>query len=237
MPVSKMFRFLAFFFLLEAPLAAWTLPGSYKSMQPYPVGDAMALSHVVVEVNGLRALVKADETFTVVQGDVVLIEEAFLNRREFKPEQLNLVGFSASKGKPNEDRGTKFNTAAGFDDQWAVDPMKTTHVIAAVSKKRLHGVVFLKIIKPQLKFADVLVNEKVRVMREGEVLVLRATDKIKIQSVVTNMEKNDDVNFEIIKTKNNEIEKMHLRQASAYEIRFSRQSQVFAKIPMLVEGL
>jgi hypothetical protein len=223
--------------LLVLPLIGWTLPGSYKAYDVVPARSLASLSHVVVEVNGQRVLVNSGDLFTVVQGDSVLIVNAIMTDRRILPEHVNLIGFSADKSKLSEDRGVAFSTAKGFEPEWTVDDGKSIYAIAVTTKKRLHGAIFMKIAKPQLKFVDVLVNEKVRVMREGEVLVLGAKDKIQVQKVVTNLEKNEDVNFEIIKTGNNELEKTHLRQATAYEIRFSRQGQVFAKIPMLIEGL
>jgi hypothetical protein len=223
--------------VLALSSAGWTLPGSYKAYETYPNHSARSLSHVVIEVNGTRALVNAGDTFTIVQGDTLRIINATMQDREIFPEHVNIVGFSSDRSQPMEDRGAAFSTTKGFDPEWAVDEGKSTYGIAVTTKKWLHGVVYMKVVKPLLKFADVLVNDKVRVMREGEVLILAATDKIQVQNVVTNLEKTADVDFEIIKTGNAELENAHLRQATAYEIRFSRQGQVFAKIPMLIEGL
>ena len=224
-------------FIVVLPLIGWTLPGTYSGYQGYTPHSNSSLSHVVIEVNGLRSLVNDGETFTVIQGDKVLIVSAILQERTITPEHVNLIGFSADKAKVGEDRGAVFSTAKGFDPQWTVDSNKSIYAIAVTSKKRLHGAIFMKIAQPLLKFADVLVNDKVRVMREGEILILAAKDKIQVQKVVTNLEKDNDVDFEIIKTGNNELEKSHLRPATAYEIQFSRQGQIFAKIPMLIEGL
>jgi hypothetical protein len=215
----------------------WTLPGTYKSMEQAPSGAPDALSHVVFEVNGERAIVDRDGLLSVVQGDKVTIVEAYLTDRKRVPEHVNLIGFSSDPTKLTEDRGSPFSTLKGFDPKWTVDDDKTVYSIAVTTKKILNGAVFMKIARPTLKFADILVNDSIKVMREGETLVLGATDKVKVKNVVTNLEKNDDVDFEIIKTNDQDLESRHIRKATAFEIRFSRQGQVFAKIPMLVEGL
>ncbi|MEZ4741990.1 MAG: hypothetical protein R3B45_06045 [Bdellovibrionota bacterium] len=221
-------------------MVAWTVPGSYKYYRQ-PDKKGQKLSHVVVEVNGQKKIIEAFDVLTVLRGDDFKLVEAILYDRLQIPEQVNLVGYANPRAKAGEDRGQLVNTKELFAEKWAVDDDKKVFAVAVSthsgSSGLLHGVVYIKLEMPSLYFVDVLVNHKMRVMRPGEVFILNAKDKIKINEIRTNIENSKDVGFQVVKVDNSYEKERHLRKAESFEVQFKRNGLLFAKIPMLVEGL
>ena len=98
------------------------------------------------------------------------------------------------------------------------------YAVLALSHATLHGVVYLRLIEPVLRYAEVAINGRTRVLRDGEPLNVKATDQVKVERVVTNLESTDGVRFQIATGDG----------PGAYAIRFSRGDTPFASIPLKV---
>ncbi len=155
--------------------SGWQLPEWYQRYSVAQDHSADKLNHVILKVNGERYVVRKGETLTAVWGDRIFIEQAVLFDPHRSVQQVNLRGFSSNRpGVPKgEDRETEISTEDRFAKHWAVDADGTVFPIIATTGKILHGSIFLKFEEPRLVYADVLVNRRNRVMRDGELLILK----------------------------------------------------------------
>lgn len=197
------------------------------------------LSHVYLLVNGKVQMVKAQDTFDYIRGDTIEIQEAYLNSLHKKPKLVNLVGFRSSrKNESADDRGLPIDTGIELIEnkqQWAVDDAKSVFSIVVSSGKIVHGIIYLRRVDPQIRYVDVLVNDKKRVMREGEPLIVKESDTFHVKNVVTNLQENSEVEVKILPFTSSPIK--HIRSVKYYEMHFSRKKYTFGKIPLLVETL
>ena len=89
--------------------------------------------------------------------------------------------------------------------------------------------IYLKRIEPRVKYLDLTINGKPRVMREGESLLVKETDIFKVKKIVTNIDKVEDIKFKIVPKFS---EQKRLEQ---YEIVLKHKDYIFARLPMAVE--
>lgn len=180
------------------------------------------LDYVLVSVNGKSRMVRAGDELPVIRGDTVSVAEAVLVGR--KPiKDVNVLGLHGPK---NDDRGVSFKTDK-LMPRYSEGDKGEVYAIMANAKKQLAGVVYLRLIDPVLRYAEISVNGKKHVLRDGEALDAKAKDIVKVESVKTNLEGTSDVIFQIVPTP--EV------GADRYEIRFLRAGQPFARIPLKLE--
>lgn len=216
-------------------MVSWKLPGKYASFESPATSEGL-LSYVVVELNGKKHLIKNTEELTLIRGDQFKILSAHLNDRNLKPKTVDLIGYPSGK-RESKDLNVSIDSVKGLLPHWALDKKKTVYAAVVYSGNVLHGVIYIRTAMPKLQYADIVVNKKLRVMRDDETLILDANDKIKVKKVVTNLESDEDVRFEVVPSDNPALVEKHIRPAKSYELRFNRKGLVFAKIPMLVENL
>lgn len=196
--------------------------------------EEYTLDHMIIEINGEMASVYPNEVLSVVKGDRIRISRALLKNEALGIDVVNLEGYPGRNKKiPGEDRGFFIDTSFGFLRGWSLDKKGRKYRISAKSKGFLHGEVFIELLEPRLIFAEVKINNKERKVKDGEVLVLKKSDLIKVEKVVTNMEKLDDeATFLIVPLEfNREVDSL-----KAYELRFYRKRMIFAKIPLFIEN-
>ena len=220
--------------LLSLFLVSFKMPLYYSNMRG-PTKLAEELDYLIVEHNGENKLLKNKETLSYIRGDELKIKAAKLREGEYQPSEVNLVGFRHPiKPGNRNDLGFLIDTSKTLDKkQWAVDEKGEVFFIAAASKKLLHGYAFLRRLEPALEYVDIKVNDKQRVMREGETLKLGAADLFKVGRVVTNIKNMDHITFQVVEL--GKDKRASLKSLEYYEIRFKHRSHVFAKIPLHVE--
>lgn len=206
---------------------AWVRPAAPPN-SPKPTSEAgQRLDYVIVEVNGAPRLVKAGAELPVLRGDRLKIREAALANKDLEPREVNLVGYQSPSPK-GEDRGYEFSTS-DLKPRHSEDQKGDVYALQVTSKKVLHGTVYLKLMNPVLRYAEVSINGQRRVLRDGESLSVKAKDLVKVERVVTNLEKNDDVLFQIAPVTPTP------NSRSNYEILFQRGGAEFARIPLQIE--
>lgn len=193
------------------------------------------LDYVTIEVGGETKIVRSGQEVSLVIGDVFLVKDAYLVDKRIRPAFVNVIGFAHHQPKlnPNEDRGQAIDTTlltrkAG----WSEAGRGQVFAIAAQTGKDVHGVVFLRLAEPALRFAEILINGQPRTMRDGEALNLKKSDRIKVQRVVTNLVDDSGVTFQIVEPL--EPSRDDVAQSHRYEIRFLRGGRLFAAIPCQV---
>jgi hypothetical protein len=236
--VSQFLRIIQGFLLiaLSASLVGWVLPGSYKN---YSKADLLTekLDYVILSINGERRVYPSGQEIHLLRGDKVKVVSAILKNHSVKPKVVNVVGYSSFESKGSDDRGVDIDTSKQFRRVWSLEKKGHKFAVTVSSDKVLHGFVILVLDLPQLKFVDLMINQKLKVMRKDEVLVLSADDRIKIKNVRTNIKNGPKAHYQIIKTNNLELKNASLRPAESFEIQFSRAGIIFAKVPMLIENL
>ncbi len=210
---------------------AWVRPAAPPN-SPKPTPEAsQRLDYVIVEVNGQPRLVKAGGELPVLRGDHLKIKKAALVGIATEPKEVNLVGYQ-SPGPKGEDRGYEFTTM-DLKARHSEDQKGDVYALQAATKKILHGTVYLKLMNPVLRYAEVSINGTKKVLRDGESLAVKATDLVKVERVVTNLEKTDDVLFQIAPAFGRRP--LAGRPEGDYEIRFQRGGTDFARIPLKIE--
>lgn len=191
------------------------------------------LEFFVVDINGKPQKVKNGDELVVVTGDVIEVKEAVLRDPNRKVESVNLVGFQSLQAtRKGEDRGFAVRTDRDLLKHWSIGKRGDLYKISATSGLNTHGEAYLRLIAPKIKFAELTVNGKKRLIREGELLRLKKTDQISINDVRTNIEDDrEKVDFQIVT-----IDDLALPGVKLFEIKFSRAGSIFARIPMQVEG-
>lgn len=212
-------------------LVSWNLPEAYRSLQE-PNDKTMLLDYVIVEVNGTVKKVSRNEEISFVRGDILNVNEAYLKDSK---KVINLLGIASSN--PTKElldirKKSVDSSLELIQKEEALDPEGAVYALIAQSGKTLHGAIFLRRVEPTLSYIDVLINDKIRVMREGESLQVKKSDHFKVVNVVTNIRDKKDVSFavEILGTKTT-------GNVQNYQIVFRNKKYVFAKIPLAVENI
>ncbi len=198
------------------------IPGTPKLAPNSAAPAATPLDYVIVAVAGQPRQVAAGQEITVVRGDRITLQDAALAGQTRRPRELNLVGFQGSNG--SDDRAQEIDTAA-LPVRWSEGEQGRVFAVVATTKKELHGSVFIRLVDPVLRYAEISLNGQRRVLRGGETLTLQATDMIKVERAVTNMASHDGVLFQIAADP---------ATKQPYEIRFLRAGQTFARIPLQI---
>ncbi len=209
---------------------AWVRPAAPPN-SPKPTSEAgQQLDYVIVEVNGQPRLVKAGGELPVLRGDHLKIKEAALAGKAEGPKEVNLVGYQSPSPK-GEDRGYDFTTM-DLKARHSEDQKGDVYALQVATKKVLHGTVYIRLMNPVLRYAEVSINGTNKVLRDGESLAVKATDLVKVERVVTNLEKTDDVLFQIAPAS---AKATAGKPEGDYEIRFQRGGTDFARIPLKIE--
>src|SRR5690606_2510507 len=132
-----------------------------------------------------------------------------------------------------EDRGFEVDTASDLIKGWSVEKKGERFRIKTFTGATDHGEAFIRLTDPQLRYAEVKVNDKLVIFRDGEVVRVKSSDEVKVEKVITNIENDTkEVGFQIVPARENP----EVLGTKFYEIRFLRGDQVFARIPLQVEG-
>lgn len=193
------------------------------------------LSYVMFEVNGQRKAVQPGKTLQIVRGDQIRIVEAGLAGPKNLASRVNLVGFHSDEhSKLGNDINVLVKTDRSLLRGYAQGEQKNIYRVVASSGASDHGEVFIQVLKPELRFATVLVNDKERVIRDGQLLKLKADDRFKVKSVKTNVADQDQkVTFDVKSVAGIK----QIQQVQFYTIEFRRLGRKFAQIPVQIEEL
>lgn len=213
---------LALMGLIAQPAFSWVRPEAPTKAKPAPA--AQRLDYVVIAVNGKPRLVRAGDELAVVRGDQIVVQDGALADKQ-KPKELDVIGWKAKRALNNDDRGQAIDTA-DLALKYSEHEKGELWAVLAQSRKTLHGAVYLKVIDPVLRYAEISVNGARRVLRDGEPLAVKGSDQVKVEKVATNLESTDGVVFQIVGDP--------ARGGDAYEIRFLRSGLAFARIPLTV---
>ena len=215
------------FFFATYSASGW---GWVRPENPSQLGSMIKPSHfedvldyVLVEVNGASRVVKNGQELAIVRGDTLVIKEAVLRNQAISPKEVQVVGLMRSRQGRSEARGLTFQTR-DLASRLSEAGKGQVYAVFARSKKLLHGTVYIHIQEATLRYAEVLINDSRRILRDGETLKLSSKDMFKLNKVVTNLDRDDGVVFQIAEGSRGER-----------AIRFLRHGVAFATIPLIIE--
>lgn len=225
---------LSILFLGTLGLVGWVRPAVLNSAKQV-TQPAARLDYMTFEVAGETKVLRDGEELKLVVGDIFKVKDAFLVDKQQRPTDVNVVGFSHDnpRTRATDDRGQQVDTALlAAKPQWSEGGAGQVFGVAARSGNQLHGAVYVRLLEPALRFAEIMVNGKPRTMRNGELLTLRRSDQFKVQRLVTNLQDDRNVTFQV-------VQQVAARsgvaiQPDQYEIRFLRSGRKFATIPLKV---
>ncbi len=208
----------------------WVLPEPYQKLEP-PKDPGILLDSVIIEINGQTKKVPSGGELPFVKGDLIKIRLALLKNAKAKSYPLSTEGIS----RTHELQTNKpIDTSKDLNDKsGSVDPAASVFPIVLRSNQTLHGMIFLHRIEPTLSYADVLINGKKIVMREGEKISVKASDRFKVTKVMTNVPDNRDITFKVISMPDSPP----AAPGKAYQIIFRHKAFTFARIPLTIEDL
>jgi hypothetical protein len=204
---------------------AWVRPAvpTQIGTRTAPSRSDDVLDYIVVDVNGVSRIVKNGQELAIVRGDALRIKEAVLRNQAISPKEVLVVGLMRSHQGRADVRGLLFHTK-DLASRLSEDGKGQVYAVGVRSKKILHGMVYVNIREATLRYAEVFINDTRRILRDGETLRLSAKDMFKLNKVVTNLDRDDGVVFQI-------AEGSHGGRA----IRFLRHGVAFATIPLIIQ--
>ena len=222
-------------FVLSHLILGWSFPKGYNHYDSFLKSNDK-LEYVTIIVNGLKQKVRSGEELHFLKGDVIEVRSAELNSGSNNVGEINVVGFSSRNAKkPGDDRGIEIDTKGELrNNHWTVRG-KNTFVAMVTTKRYIHGSIFLKRVVPQLSYIDVLINDKVRVLRDGEKLKVRLKDKFEVKRVVSNLKNSKDISFKIVPVKPGE-NLGETPRVKKYRIEVRHRDYIFAQIPLHVDA-
>jgi hypothetical protein len=220
---------------------AWTrpaLPGPDGATEATPAEGR--LESMVITVNGEPRLVPAGAEITVFHGDVLEARDATLADHAKAPRTVDVIGLPDHPGaaKTGGDRGRAFNTTELLA-RHSLDGAGEVFAVVAHTKKIRHGLVYVRLVDPVLRWAEVEINGAARVVRDGEPLSLRAADLLKIGRVTTSLAGRGTEPGDVLVTvvpigASGGDGNAGAGKTRFFEIRFARAGREFAMIPLVV---
>lgn len=242
----------------RARAAAWALVGAAASWAsathawtrpalPGPEGATEAtaaegrLESMIIAVNGEPRLVPAGGEITVFHGDQIEVRAATIEDQAPTPRTVDVVGLPdrAGAAKVGGDRGRVFSTTELLP-RHSRDGAGEVFAVVAHTKKVRHGLVYVRLVDPVLRWAEVSINGATRVVRDGEPLALRGADLLKIGRVTTSLAgrgaQADDVLVTVVPSGGGDQSEGAGKPGRTrfFEIRFARAGREFAMIPLVV---
>ncbi|MBI2877947.1 MAG: hypothetical protein HYY20_13810 [Candidatus Tectomicrobia bacterium] len=107
------------------------------------------LRYFIVELNGARRAVAADEELEVVKGDRIRITDALLDQEGRDGLKVNFVGFTGPKrANEGEDRGYWIDTAVDLIPRYAVDKKANRYKVEAKFQGQPLAKMYVRLIEP-----------------------------------------------------------------------------------------
>lgn len=220
----------------EQLVAKYSLPQYYQDFKAASeLGEQ--LEAMIIAINDQPILVEAGSVLTYLRGDTIEVREAFLKDRSKKIAAVNIIGYiNREKTNPMDDRGEVIDTSTNLVElEWAVDREQGQYAVLASSNKTLHGGVTLQPLEPELQYVDVTVNGEPRVVRAGDKLVMKSSDKFKIVAVASSVKDQKSVQFTIMPMSEVPDDLLSSTQGATYHsIIFSHRDYVFGTIPLVI---
>ena len=214
--------FNAFFGATLSLMPAWVRPQLQTLAKAVPSGGER-LDYFVLKVNRQPIFLREGTELTIMRGDLLEVVEAKLMTPTIPVGQVDVIGFKSPGKQLGEDRGYEFRTHQL--NHWYSEGRKgEVWSILAMTGDRLHGAAFLRLVEPAFRYAEVKLNGKTQVLRDGQELIVKASDQFKLSRVVTNLSDDKDVHFHIVP----------MSKPGHYEIRIERDKRAFAAIPLKV---
>ncbi len=215
-------RYLIVAAIVSCTQFAWVRPELHTKAKP--AGDSGGrLDYFVLKINGQPVRLKEGQEVSVMRGDELEVAEARLISPDFTAKQVDVIGFKSPGKVSGEDRGFRFKTNR-LSDWYSEGRLGEVWSVIATSGDTLHGAGFIRVIDPSLRYAEIKVNQQMRVVRPGDEVIVKATDQFKVDRVVTNLGDDSSVKIRVV----------NQAADSKYEIRFERDRRVFAVIPVTV---
>ena len=173
------------FLLFSLLVAFFSFPASIVAKPIVERKESVRVKDVHFLVDGKPKKVANGKTFEVSYGEIVQLEYASMNYPGFKESSMNFIGFSnGSKQRPYDDRNYPIRLWEQ-SSKWASEKAEsfTEYQVKVYFKSQVVGVVFFKLMHPQLEYMEMTLNGKQKVIRKKMEVQINADDKIKFGKV------------------------------------------------------
>ncbi len=212
------------------------LPIGYAESQNTPIKP---FERLIVEINGNRTEWTAIDPLPIVKGDLIILLEGWIfDQKSKQVDRIDLVGFSSRTVKNSlNDQGFVINTAQDLQSRFSIDGQKSIFEIKGFIDGVLVSKSSIQLVDPRLEKVEISLNGVRRTLKDGEKLTIKASDRIAVLNVATNIRGNESVTHELRESKSRQNkEKIPSPKIDAIlpnkELIFSRNGQTFGRIPI-----
>jgi hypothetical protein len=142
------------------------------------------LESLGIEINGEDRKVKPQEPLSLIRGDEIVVHYAILTGVGESPSLIDFVGFPSGRSPSRDDRNRVIDTGRLRREKGR--PLTRFH-IRAVSGREEHGSMDVLVREPELVEMILKVNGTPRPVLAGQILSLKASDSLEVDSVRTNI--------------------------------------------------
>jgi predicted deacylase len=206
------------------------------------------LKYLVVEINGVRQVLKDGEHLKTVKGDILKLTDLVADGAATSSIKVNMLGF-VPPGVPNtgEDRGYAINTAKDLWIKYSENKEGRRYPVVITEGKKNIGQVYVDLEEPRMDYIVIRQNMGKRWYFKGETITASARDTLDIVDVKTNVAQNAGVSISIDgrtlqhdKTGNPSIDLLALSGADAgknatHRLIVTREGVVIGKINIAVD--
>lgn len=190
-------------------------------------GGLPSFETLTVEVNGAKMILSQDTPFEVVEGDLFTVLNGWVKTEKLRVvDTIDIAGFSPkTPRKFKDDSNFVIDSSKDLQKSFAVDKDRSNFEVKGFVNGKLVAKKILHVVKARLDRVEVTVNGLPSILKDGETLFLKATDRIAVTAVVTNVAGNENVvhDLKTSKAKSGKTERTLI---------FARGNQVIGRIPI-----
>ncbi len=148
-----------------------------------------AVSHFVIEVNGMGRILRNGQTLDVVRGDLIRIMNILPQRLEGQKNLcVNFKGFVGNwANNTGEDRGYVIDTGRDLLARYSLYGQKRVYRIVASQGEEIVGQMLVKIAEPSLEYLILKLNDQTYALRDGERVSAEADDCLTVIATKSNI--------------------------------------------------
>lgn len=202
---------------------------SASAAPPQSKGPGRKIESLVVDVNGERRQVLARQDLTIVKGDLLTMVDVVVAPSSDIKISVDVIGYEDKPGQSVNDAGKVIDTALELKGGKSLKDGGRRFSIKSQGKGVSPTEFHLIVLEPQLISFDVEINGQRQRISNKDRLTLSPKDDVRVVDIQTNVRGNENVKHDLV-TKN------WADGSPRREIRFSRGSIVFARIPIDWKG-
>ncbi|MCX6129087.1 MAG: hypothetical protein NTX25_08510 [Proteobacteria bacterium] len=145
------------------------------------------LVQLIVRINDQEKALPTNETLKLIKGDNLTLIRGVLKDSSKPADLVNFVGFRGDgpRVRADDDLNIPIDTA-NLKRGWSLNKNGLSYKIEAMTGRFKHGEVMVSLLSPELQFLSIKLGDQSHRLMDGEKLIIRNEDSIKIEAIKTN---------------------------------------------------